>query len=193
MKLVISNNILKKNNITLDEYLLLFLYSRNSSLKELLDNVTSKNLASYDVYKNDLVLSNQQKELVQNIYVDSNEIIEPVLDKYTDLAEKIMKIYPEGKKAGTNYYWRDSKSVIASRLKKLVAKYNIELEEEKVINATKKYVESFNGDYKYMHLLKYFIWKNVSTSEGTEQHSQLLSYIENEGQSEHSSEWGELI
>lgn len=194
MKLTISDSILKKNNISLDEYLILFLNSRDFNLEEINNSIIKKGLASPNVFnKLTLVLSDQQKEFIQTIYIDSCEIVEPKLSKYDILAEKIMQLYPEGKKPGTNYYWRDSKSVIAGRLKKLVSKYNIELDETKVINATKKYVESFNGDFKYMHLLKYFIWKNITTSEGTEQHSQLLSYIENEGQSEHNNEWGELI
>ena len=47
-------------------------------------------------------------------------------------------------------------------------------------------MQSFNGDYRYMRLLKYFIWKNdkVKTDSGVsiEQVSDLASYIENEGQ-----------
>jgi hypothetical protein len=59
--------------------------------------------------------------------------------------------------------------------------------DEDIINATKKYVNSFNGNYQYMQLLKYFIWKNKVTGgeliDGrvvgeVEKQSQLAAYIE---------------
>lgn len=53
-----------------------------------------------------------------------------------------------------------------------------------IIDATKKYVESFNGSYEYMRLLKYFIWKDEKklNSDGgyyVEEASDLASFIEN--------------
>jgi hypothetical protein len=71
-------------------------------------------------------------------------------------------------------------------LKKFVLKYG-NYSDEEIIAATKKYVDSFGGNYMYMQLLKYFIWKNkVSGAElidgrlvgEVEKQSQLAAYIE---------------
>lgn len=194
MKIAINTSILDKYNISLEEYLLLFLYSRNINILELNKGLLLKGFAKENAYKKpELVLSEEQKELIQSIYIDSQDIVESKEDRFNNLALKLMQIYPEGKKPGTNYYWRDSKKIISDRLKKLVVKYKVEFTDEQAINATKKYVESFNGNYKYMHLLKYFICKNTNVGTEIEQNSQLLSYIENEGQSEYNNEYGELI
>ena len=69
---------------------------------------------------------------------------------------------------------------IARKLKNLVAKYNCKFTEEEAINATKAYVESFNGDYKYMKLLKYFLLKTPINNNGDiEVQSEFMSYLEN--------------
>ena len=110
-------------------------------------------------------------------------------DRYECLAEKLIELYPKGKKPGTAYMWRDSKNIIAKRLKSLVNRYNVSFTDEQAINATKKYVESFNGNYQYMQLLKYFISKRVPIDGSIEEASQLLSYIENEGQDNINQNW----
>ena len=60
-------------------------------------------------------------------------------------------------------------------------------------SATKKYVESFNGNYTYMRVLKYFIWKDEKRvdSDGmgyVNEISDLATYIENNGK-EFNTEW----
>ena len=54
---------------------------------------------------------------------------------------------------------------------------------EDVIKATKEYVNSFNGNYRYMQLLKYFILKSVKDADdNVDIKSELMSLIENSGQ-----------
>jgi hypothetical protein len=110
-------------------------------------------------------------------------------DRYELLAAQLREIFPKGRKEGTSYMWRDSNSIIAKKLKALVSKYGECFTDEQAINATRKYVESFNGNYRYMQLLKYFISKKVVNDGEVEETSQLLSYIENEGQSDYNNEW----
>ena len=90
------------------------------------------------------------------------------------------EVYPTGRKPGTNYMWRDSTAVIAQRLKALVKKYNVSFTKEEAVDATKRYVAGFNGNYTYMQILKYFISKQKVTEGATaEQNSQFLSYLQN--------------
>lgn len=98
------------------------------------------------------------------------------------LAKKLQEIYPEGKKQGTNYYWRDNINTIVKKLKTMVKKFGDNFTEDQAVEATKRYVQSFNGQYTYMQLLKYFICKNAVKGGEIEEQSQLMSYIENAGQ-----------
>ena len=118
-------------------------------------------------------------------------------ERCTQLAEKLREIFPAGKKPGYAYTWRDSVSCIADRLKKFFMKYG-EYTDEQVIEATKAYVASFNGNYTYMQLLKYFIWKNKVTGEEVvrgrivgevERQSQLAAWIEDTPEKSTSADW----
>lgn len=118
-------------------------------------------------------------------------------ERYTQLAEQLREIFPSGKKPGYAYTWRDSVSCIADRLKKFFMKYG-EYSDEQVIEATKAYVASFNGNYTYMQLLKYFIWKNKVTGEEVvrgrivcevERQSQLAAWIEDTPDKKNNEDW----
>ena len=123
------------------------------------------------------VVSNNTKELIASIIIDSDKTTINKDVEFNDLAKKMRDLFPEGRKEGTTYYWRDSVAIIARKLKTLVAKFNAKFTEEQALEATIKYVESFNGDFRYMQLLKYFILK---TDKNTgEIRSDFLSLIEN--------------
>jgi hypothetical protein len=120
-------------------------------------------------------------DYVESIFLNSEFNTTKVRDRFENLAIELRSIFPEGKKAGTAYMWRDSIPKIILRLKAFVKKYG-DYKDEDIINATKRYVESFNGDYRYMQLLKYFIFKKDIIGGESEENSQLLSYISNQGE-----------
>ena len=125
-------------------------------------------------------LTREGVELVESIFLNSEFKGDKGIDtdRYDELADKLRELYPKGRKEGTSYLWRDSHAKIANKLRTLVKKYNFKFTDEQAINATKKYIESFNGNYSYMQLLKYFILKKDKDT--GEENSQLMSYIENE-------------
>lgn len=112
----------------------------------------------------------------------------------TELATQLRELFPKGRKAGTNYMWRDSLPMIVQKLNALKKKCKddgISFTNEEAIDATKRYIDSFNGDYTYMQLLKYFILKrDLSKGEET---SQLLSFIQNEDASTDNSSWMDVV
>ena len=125
-------------------------------------------------------LTREGVELVESIFLNSEFKGDKGIDtdRYDELADKLRELYPKGRKEGTSYLWRDSSAKIANKLRTLVKKYNFKFTDEQAINATKRYIESFNGNYSYMQLLKYFILKKDKDT--GEENSQLMSYIENE-------------
>lgn len=126
-------------------------------------------------------------DLIESIFLNSEfQLPNSEEDRFDKLAKKMQELFPEGKKPGTKLMWRDSQPIIAKKLKSVVKKYNATFTDEQAIEATKKYVESFNGDYQFMQVLKYFISKrNLTTGDET---SQFLSYIENAGHEDVNNE-----
>lgn len=129
-----------------------------------------------------LRLTTKGKEVITGIIADSTP-------KGTDarlisLAQELREVFPKGKKDGTNNYWSDGATIIVRRLKLFFKKYG-DFTNDQILTAARKYVESFNGNYQFMRTLKYFIFKDARGLEGNiENTSELLTYIENEGQEE---------
>lgn len=178
MNISISEKVLSKYGLSLEEFLLLYLCSREINLTSLAESLINKGLANRDLKdSSSVVVSDNAKDFIASILISSAKV---VLDKHSDfseLANKMRELFPAGRKAGTTYYWRDSIPVIARKLETLVTKFDVEFTEEEALNATRRYIESFNGDYRYMQLLKYFILK-TDRSTG-EIKSEFLSLIQN--------------
>ena len=186
MNFIINTDEIKAKGIPIGELLyLLALYLKDDIREEELTNLHNKGLVvkelpidghKYSISKKGITLVEQ---VLLNSEFKSNETNK---GRYELLAEKLRELYPSGKKPGTNYQWRDSNAIIAKKLKALVKKYGETFTDEEAIDATKRYVESFNGNYQYMQLLKYFISKRKVIDGEIEESSQLLSFIENKEQ-----------
>lgn len=122
------------------------------------------------------------KDYVNRVLVQST-INEDKRD-LTELAKALKDIFPKGKKDGTGVPWADGTALIEKRLKRFFKKYG-EFPFEDIINATRKYVEGFNGNYRLMRTLRYFIWKEErGAGDEVESKSDLLTYLENIGDEE---------
>lgn len=135
-------------------------------------------------------LTKKGTEVLDSVILDSDKQQEPQ-DKLTILATRLKEIFPKGKKEGTNYYWAEGVALIVRRLKLFFKKYGNDFTTEQIVQAAEKYVQGFNGNYQYMRLLKYFIFKEKVGANGEiEGDSELISYIENAGQEEDlRSDW----
>lgn len=194
-KIYFDVDVCKAKNLSISTalYLLSVYFGKHINSKEELNKCCAKGYVVYYNYNEGNPLKVELTEtglkLVEELILDSE--FKPTTTmgaRFETLAEELRALYPEGKKAGTNYYWRDSHAVIVKKLKALVKKYGDTFTNEQAIEATRKYVDSFNGDYRYMQLLKYFICKNVIKGGEVEEQSQLLSFIENGNQADSETE-----
>lgn len=198
MNIVINSEICKNANITIDTVLYLCaIYAGSPISKTTFSSSCSKGFIEFDGftinYEPDNVrLTQKGTEIVEDVLLNSEFNKKEPEDPYTALAKKMQELYPKGKKNGTNLMWRDSSAIIAKKLKSVSKKYGVVLKEDEVLEATKAYVTSFNGDYQFMQVLKYFILKRDNNT--GEENSQLLSYLENAGQEslEHNDWTSEL-
>ena len=178
----------QQNGITIDEALLMLVIHNKANLEGAERALIQKGLITAE--RNDLFqqvgwrLTNKGTEVLDSVIMDSDKEQEPQ-DRLIQLATKLKEIFPKGKKDGTNYYWADGVALIVRRLKLFFKKYGNKFTDEQIIQAAEKYVRGFNGNYQYMRLLKYFIFKEKVGANGeVEGDSELISYIENAGQEE---------
>lgn len=188
MTISLNNEACSSNGITLGEALLMLAIANKADLKEAEQALIKKGYITAD--RDDLFqqigwrLTNKGTEIIDSVVLDSDKHQEPK-DRLNSLATKLKEIFPKGKKDGTNYYWAEGVALIVRRLKLFFKKYGNDFTDEQIIQATEKYVQGFNGNYQYMRLLKYFIFKEkVGAGGEVEGDSELISYIENAGQEE---------
>lgn len=192
MSVYISAEGCAKNNLTLSEAFILLAYHTKADFEKCKESLFNKGLISteYDslFQPSGIWVTRAGKELIDSLILDSDNRNPD--EKYLSLASELKGIFPSGKKSGTNYYWSDGKALIARRLKMFFKKYGDSYTHEQIIDAAKRYVDSFNGNYQYMKLLKYFILKEkVGASGEVEGESELISYIENAGQEDSLRDW----
>lgn len=108
---------------------------------------------------------------------------------YTSLAEELKKVFPQGKKPGTTRYWTEGVSLINKRLKAFEKKYG-KFPDSAILDAAKRFVDSYQGNYQFMPVLRYFIFKEVVGKAGDlESKSDLLTYLENSGETDERQDW----
>lgn len=184
MRLTIDQTVLDKYDLTVYEFMVLYLNMNSVNIKSCMESLVAKGLADKNLFSEDsIVVSDKVKDLISTIAINSDK---DVIDKDTEfikLANELRELYPAGRKEGTTYMWRGTTAEIAKKLKTLVVKYKYSFTREQVLKATKEYISSFNGNYKKMRLLKYFILKSErDADDNINVISELMTLIENEGQ-----------
>ena len=184
MKITIDEEVCKKYGMTMSELLMIVLVKLGVNILELGEQMASvEMIVPDDTVNGKYVVTQRWNDVAESIILDSDEYKQPI-DRLEQLVIKLQKIFPEGKKEGTSQYWRGNKREISLRLKKFFKLYDNTYTDEQILNATKNYVTNFNGNYNYMRVLKYFIWKDEKKLHedgkiGVVEVSDLANYIEN--------------
>lgn len=184
MKITIDQVILDKYGISIDEFLVLYLGTKEVNIKQCAESLVAKGLADKSIFsEGDIIVSDKVKDLITTIIIDSDKNIIDKDEEFTKLANELRELYPSGRKDGTTYMWRGTTAEIAKKLKTLTVKYGYSFTPEQAIAATKNYINSFNGNYRTMRLLKYFILKSEKDADdNVNVTSEFMALIENEGQ-----------
>lgn len=186
MKITIDEKVSLKHKMTPVEVLfaLAIRYSENPQ-GELLNmenrEIIVKNKGIYRI-------TQHWSDVLDEILSDSSGTIEKSDEELLELAKQMRELYPQGKMKNrygqpTPYYYRCNNSEVVKKLKKFFTIFG-NYSNEEILDATKRYVASFRGNYANMRLIKYFILKDdVKLSEdGTghvEQISDLATFLEN--------------
>lgn len=186
MKYCIDENVAKQHHLSINELLGLMLFKNGCNPQQLINRMLERELIVQDMFGNYLLTMHWDDEL-QKVLLESDAEI-PKDNDLNYLVGQLREIFPKGIKTGSAA-WRGNKREITLRLQKFFKIYDKYTDEE-IIAATKKYVESFNGNYTYMRILKYFIMKDeVKVGEDgkyVEQVSELANFLENEMENNNS-------
>lgn len=186
MRLTVDQSILDKHGLTIEEFMILYLSINSIDIKKCTESIIAKGLADKNLFsEGSIVVSDKIKDLISTIAIDSDKSVIDKDSEFIELANELRELYPAGRKKGTTYMWRGTTAEIAKKLKTLVVKYKYSFTREQVLKATKDYINSFNGNYKKMRLLKYFILKSEKDADDNiNVISELMTLIENEGHTE---------
>ena len=184
MKITIDEDVCEKYKMTVSEVLMILLIKFETNILELGEQMVDvEMIVPHDTENGKYLVTQRWNDIAENIILDSDKYIQPI-DRLDQLVIELQKIFPEGKKEGTSQYWRGNKREISLRLKKFFKLYDNTYTDEQILTAAKNYVETFNGQYNYMRVLKYFIWKDEKKLTEDEkiqvvEISDLANYIEN--------------
>lgn len=184
MKITIDEDVCKKYGMTMSELLMILLVKLGVNILELGEQMADvQMIVPHDTKNGKYLVTQRWNDIAENIILDSDKYTQPI-DRLDQLVIELQKIFPEGKKEGTSQYWRGNKREISLRLKKFFKLYDNTYTDEQILTAAKNYVETFNGQYNYMRVLKYFIWKDEKKLTEDEkiqvvEISDLANYIEN--------------
>ena len=189
MKITIDEKVCLKRKMTLQE-VLIALAIRNTDAYEEIPNMLEREILVEDKSEDWYKVTQHWSDVLDEILCDSSKNCEKTDEELLELAKNMREIYPEGKmkdKFGrpTAYYYRCNNSEVSKALKRFFTQFGSSYSDEEILDATRRYVASFNGNYNgQLRLLKYFILKNpIKQGEDGEGHveqvSDLLTFLEN--------------
>lgn len=183
MKIIIDEKICTKHKMTVQEVLLALAFRMNNS-DIVIDNMLQREIL---INKGDYLVTQHWSDVLDEILSDSSGSVEKSDEELLELAKQMREFYPQGKMKDrygrmTPYYYRCNNSEVVKKLKKFFTIFG-NVPDEEILDATKRYVASFQGNYTGMRLIKYFILKDdVKPGEDgnhVEQISDLATFLEN--------------
>ena len=195
MKVTIDEKVCLKHKMTIQEALLA-LAIRSGKLEDDLENMVKREILVDD--KKGYLVTQHWSEVLDEIMCDSSQECQKSDEELLELAKKMREMFPAGKQKDkygrdTTYYYRCNNAEVVKKLKKFFTLFG-NFSDEEILDATHRYVASFNGKYwqnGILRLVKYFILKDqVKQGEDgshVEQVSDLLTFLENKEVEENKS------
>lgn len=180
MKITIDEKECLKHHLTSEEVIVMLALRSCKDTNEVVANLEAREIITDQ--SGQFMLTQRWSDELDEILADSSGAVDDE-QRLNNLAQKMRDCYPVGKMPGTPYYYKCNKREVVLKLKKFFMLYG-NYKDEDIIDATKRYVASFQGNYRYLPLIKYFIHKDkLKLGEDGQQHvspeSQLATYLEN--------------
>lgn len=195
MKITIDEKVCTKHKMTPVEVLFALAIRASESPEEELLNMENREIFVRDrgVYK----VTQHWSDVLDEIIAESGGCTKSE-DELKELAKKMIDAYPHGamidKRTGkpTTYFFQCNNYEVRAKLKSFYARYG-EYPDEDILDAEKRYVARWNGNYQQMGFrqLKYFIFKKDKDT--GEISSPLLDFLENKESEEEEVINGDIL
>ena len=189
MKITIDEKVCLKHKMSVPEVLMAL--ALRSCKENTIENMLNREILvvkEEGLFEDAYRVTQRWSDVLDEIISDSSGKVEKSDEELLELAKQMRELYPEGRMKNrygqlTPYYYRCNNPEVVRKLKKFFSIYG-NVTDEDILDATRRYVASFRGNYTNMRLIKYFILKDdVKPSEdGTshvEQISDLATFLEN--------------
>lgn len=180
MKYIIDESVCKKHNLTFTDTLcLLFLKSCGGEYSKVIERLKQEEkiaspLISFENSIDNLAITPRWDDELCELLLESDNSI-PSEDRIVNLVTQMRELFPKGMKIN-NSAWRGNIRELRLRMQKFFKMYG-DYSDEDILKATKFYVDSFNGDYTFMRILKYFILKSeIKQHQGED--GEIISQVE---------------
>lgn len=180
MKLVIDEKECIKHKLTQEEVLIALAIRSSKDFNTTLSNLLSREVL---VQKNSKYLITQRwDEEIDELLLDSSSAIDDE-ERLQNLAVKMRDCFPAGMMPGTPFYYKCNRREIMLAMKKFFRLHG-DYPDDEIIDACKRFVASYRGDYKYLPIIKHFITKSktMTDDEGCPyivEESKLADFLEN--------------
>ena len=179
MKITIDEKVCTKHKMTAQE--VLFALAFRISKGDTLSNMLAREIL-VDV-GGQMQVTQHWSDVLDEIIAESGGCTKSE-DELKELAKKMIEAYPHGamidRRTGkpTTYFFQCNNYEVRAKLKSFYARYG-EYPDEDILDAEKRYVARWNGNYQQMGFrqLKYFIFKKDKDT--GEISSPLLDFLEN--------------
>lgn len=179
MELNINEDVLRDTDLELSDFLVLLTIKDNYDIVRIMKKLNQDSLILFNQAKNAFFISDKGLKLIDKATTTTEQKENQNCNDLRALATTLKSLFPKGIKQGTNTPWTEAVSLIMKRLETFFEKFG-EQPYDKIIEATRKYIDSFNGDYRMMRVLNYFIMKTIINNDGEKEvKSDLLTAIEN--------------
>lgn len=180
MKVTVDSKVSLKHKLSMSEMMAILLIKNCAKPQACIDNLLARGIL--EEKEGMWSITPQWEDITNTVLLDSSGAIDDE-NRLKALALKMQECYPSGKMPGTPYFYKCNVREIVLKLKRFFEKYGNYLDED-IVDATKRYIASFNGNYKYLPLIKYFISKNklMPDEDGVNhvtEESPLATFLEN--------------
>lgn len=180
MKMTIDEKQCLKHHLTVGEVLVMLAIRNCKDTNEVVANLEAREIITDKTGQ--FMLTQHWSDELDEILCDSLGGMDDE-ERLLNLAKKMREAYPKGKMPGTSYFYRCNNREVVLKLKKFFTLYG-NYSDDKILDAEKRFVAAYQGNYKYLPLIKYFIHKDkLKLGEDGQQHvspeSPLATYLEN--------------
>lgn len=202
MKITIDEKVCLKHKMTVPEVLMAL--ALRSCEENTIENMLNREILvvkEEGLFEDAYRVTQHWSDVLDEILSDSSGKVEKSDEELLELAKQMRELYPQGKMKDrygrmTPYYYRCNNSEVVKKLKKFFTIFG-DVPDEEILDATKRYVASFQGNYTGMRLIKYFILKDdVKPGEDgnhVEQISDLATFLENKESEEEEVINGDIL